>query len=98
MFAYPKEFRIEFLVKEGDEEGTKIGARYVKNPYIPEIKFCVLKTVGTNYTGQGWKTLEGGAPADITLSLSFEETEIVTQEDVFGETKVGDFSKIGGTF
>ena len=98
LFAYPKEFRIEFLVKEGDEEGTKIGARYVKNPYIPEIKFCVLKTVGTNYTGQGWKTLEGGAPADITLSLSFEETEIVTQEEVVGETKVGDFSKIGGTF
>ena len=62
------------------------------------INFCVLKTVGIIYTGQGWKTLEGGAPADITLSLSFEETEIVTQEDVFGETKVGDFSKIGGTF
>ena len=97
MFAYPKEFLIEFLVKDADEKSGD-GGRYYRNENIPQIKFCVLKTVGTNYTGQGWKTLEGGAPADITLSLSFEETEIVTQEDVFGETKVGDFSKIGGTF
>ena len=99
LFAYPKEFRIEFLVKEGDKEkNSPSGARYVKNSYIPEIKFCVLKSVATNYTGQGWVSLEGGAPADITLSLSFEETEIVTQEDVFGETSVGDFTRIGGNF
>ena len=31
-----------------------------------------------------------------TLNLSFEETEIVTQEDVFGFTSTGDFKNIGG--
>ena len=90
LFAYPKEFLIEFLTKENDSYRTNIN--------LPQIKFCVLKTVETNYTGQGWASLKDGAPADISLSLTFEETEIVTQEDVFGETSVGDFKTIGGKF
>jgi len=97
LFAYPKEFLIEFLVKDADEKSGS-GGRYYINENLPQIKFCVLKTVGTNYTGQGWRTLENGAPADITLNLSFEETEIVTQEDVFGNTSTGDFKNIGGNF
>ena len=84
VFAYPHEFLIEFLTLN---KGT-----YSRNKYIPQIKYCICKSVNTNWTGQGWKSFRDGAPVDITLTLSFEETEIVTQEDVLGKTNVGDFA------
>ena len=90
VFAYPHEFLIEFLTLD---EGT-----YYRNEYIPQIKYCICKSVNTNWTGQGWKSFRDGAPVDITLTLSFEETEIVTQEDVLGKTNVGDFASFKGNF
>ena len=91
VFAYPHEFLIEFLTFE---QGS-----YVRNPHIPQIKFCICKSVNTNWTTQGWKSFQGGASVDTALTLSFEETEIITQEDVLGETKVGDFASFeGGKF
>ena len=66
---------------------------YETNLNLPQIKYCICKTVNTNYTAQGGKSFDGGAPVDINLTLSFEETEIITQEDVDGHTTVGDFAK-----
>ncbi len=88
VFQYPHEFRIEFLRLVDDN--------YETNPHLPMLKYCICKTVNTNYTGQGWKSFQGGAPVDINLTLSFEETEIVTQEDVLGQTKYGDFASLKG--
>ena len=92
VFAYPHEFLIEFLTLENGS--------YVRNKHIPQIKFCICKSVNTNWTTQGWKSFEGGAPVDTSLTLSFEETEIITQRDVVkGETTgVGDFASFGGDF
>lgn len=90
VFAYPHEFHIQFLKLENND--------YITNENLPQIKYCVCKTVNTNYTGQGWKSFQGGAPVDINLTLSFEETEIITQEDVEGRTSVGDFQKKGYKF
>ena len=90
-FSYPHEFLIEFLTLKEDT--------YYRNEYIPQIKFCVCKSVNTNWTGQGWKSFRDGAPIDTTLTLSFEETEIITQSDVLGENNsVGDFASFGGYF
>lgn len=90
-FSYPHEFLIEFLTLKEDT--------YYRNEYIPQIKFCVCKSVNTNWTGQGWKSFRDGAPIDTTLTLSFEETEIITQSDVLGENdSVGDFASFGGYF
>ena len=36
----------------------------------------------TNYTPDGVKSFEGGAPVKITMSLSFQETELLTKERV----------------
>ena len=88
VFSYPKEFRIEYLTIGSDNS-------YETNEYLPEIKYCVCTAVNTNFTTSGWKSFEGGAPVDITLQLTFQETEIITQEDVLGNTKVGRFA--GGT-
>ena len=85
VFAYPKEFRIEFL--------TIDDGAYETNKYIPEIKYCVCTTVNTNFTGTGWKSFDGGAPVDVSLQLTFQETEIITGEDVLGNTEVGRYAK-----
>ena len=85
IFKYPKEFRIEFLTIDDNNS-------YVTYEYLPEIKFCICTAINTNFTAQGWKSFEGGAPTDITLQMTFQETEIVTGEDVSGNTKNGRFA------
>ena len=84
IFKYPKEFLIEFLTIE---DGS-----YETNTYIPQIKFCVCTAVNTNFTGTGWRSFKGGAPTEISLQLTFSETEIITGEDVLGNTEVGRFA------
>ena len=91
IFKYPKEFRIEFLTIDNNNS-------YVTNKYIPEIKFCVCTAINTNFTAQGWKSFEGGAPVDISLQITFQETEIITGEDVDGQTDIGRFSGYEGKF
>ena len=94
-FSYPEEFLIEFLMKI-----TKHGCDiYETNPYIPQIKMCVLKTVTTNFAPQNaWRSFRDSSPVEISLALSFEETEVVTGEDVVGETYVGRFKDSGRRF
>jgi len=86
IFSYPKEFRIEYLTLDKNDT-------YVTNKYLPEIKYCVCTAVNTNFTQQGWRSFEGGAPVDISLQLTFQETEIITSEDVMGNTSVGRFTE-----
>ena len=84
VFSYPKEFRIEFLTIDGNNS-------YITNKYLPEIKYCVCTSVNTNFSGTGWRSFEDGAPVDVSLQLTFQETEIITGEDVIGSTDVGRF-------
>jgi hypothetical protein len=91
VFAYPMEFKIDFLTIDNTNS-------YVTNKYLPEIKYCVCTGVNTNFTQQGWQSFEGGAPVDISLTLSFQETELVTSEDVMGNTQVGKFKESGRKF
>ena len=85
VFSYPHEFRIEFLSLDPS------GKRYIANKNLPAIKYCICKGINVNYSPQGWRTLPNSSSVDIQLTLSFEETEIVTQEDVQGQSKFGDF-------
>ena len=106
--SYPEEFHVEFLVKNSNRKHgphRTIGTEkdhcdyFINNPYIPEIKMCVLKTVNTNFAAQNaWRSLENGAPVEISLALTFMETELVTGEDVIGDTKVGRFVETGRKF
>jgi len=90
---YPQEFHIEFLTKD------QPGQVYKTNRHIPQIKMCVCKGVTTNFSSQNtWKSLRDGAPVEIQLGLTFEETELITGEDVIGETQVGRFKNYGGKF
>ena len=90
VFSYPKEFRIEFLTIEA--------GNYKTNSYLPELKYCVCTGVNTNFSGTGWRSFEGGAPVDVSLQLTFQETEIITGEDVMGNTEVGRYADSGRMF
>ena len=98
-FTYPEEFHIEFLTKcPGLPKHTAPGV-WETNSYIPQIKMCVCKSVATNFAAQNaWRSLENGAPVEVSLALAFEETELVTGEDVVGKTAVGRFKGTKGTF
>ena len=85
VFAYPKEFWIEFLTLDANNS-------YQTNKYLPELKSCVCTGVNTNFAGSGWRSFAGGAPVDISLQLTFSETEIITGEDVLGATAAGRFA------
>ena len=90
---YPEEFHIEFLTK--NEANDKL----IPNEHIPQIKMCVCKNVTTNFSSQNtWKSFENGAPVEISLGLSFMETELVTGEDVMGDTQFGRFTETGKGF
>ena len=89
LFSYPHEYQIEFL--------SHIGGSLETNTYLPSLKYCICDNVTTNYGEGTWKSFRGGAPTEITLSLSFKETELITQEDVFGKTAVGRFKVESGT-
>ena len=91
VFSYPKEFRIEFLTIDGNNS-------YITNKYLPEIKYCVCTSVNTNFSGTGWRSFEDGAPVDVSLQLTFQETEIITGEDVMGNTEVGRYADSGRMF
>jgi len=102
LLNYPDEFHIQFLTKPemGNasiaEEVKTTRDRFITNTNIPQIKMCVCKGVTTNYTSQNtWRALKTGAPVEISLGLQFEETELVTREDVNGTATIGRFKGKG---
>jgi hypothetical protein len=69
-FKYPEEFEIEF---------SKTLA-----PNLFKIGTCVLKSFDVNYNGEGTPLFfeQTGAPVVIDISMSFQETKIVTKDDM----------------
>lgn len=68
--GYPNEWEIEFMFN-GEQ-----------NPYMPIFKRCVIESISTNYTNEGfWTMTRDGCPATIQLSLTFKENEIMVRED-----------------
>lgn len=65
------------------------------NPNIPPISTCVLTSIDTDYAPNGWAAYEvpedvgeariggTGMPVGIRLTLTFQETEIMTKDNFF---------------
>jgi hypothetical protein len=53
-----------------------------ENLYYNRIATCVLQNCVTNYTPDGVKSFEDGAPTKITMQLTFKETELLTKEKI----------------
>jgi len=79
LFTFPNEFRIEFMM---NDKGS-----LVPNTFIPKIHNCVCTNVTTNYTPEGfWVAMRDGRPISYNLSLSFTETEKITQQSFSSTT------------
>ena len=53
-----------------------------ENDYYNKIATCVLKNCDVNYAPEGVKSFGDGAPTQITMTLSFMETEMITSDHV----------------
>ena len=71
----PSEFDIHYMYKAVD------GNSY-ENDYYNRIGTCILENVTTNYTPGGVKSFADGAPTQVTMSLTFRETEVLTKEKI----------------
>jgi len=71
----PSEFDIHYMYKANN------GQSY-ENDYYGRIGTCVLENVTTNFTPNGVKSFANGAPTQITMNLTFRETETLTKEKI----------------
>ena len=69
-FKYPEEFEIEFSS--------------ILAPNLYKIGTCVMKSFDVNYNGESTPLFfeQTGAPVVIDISMSFQETKIVTKDDM----------------
>ena len=53
-----------------------------ENPYYNKIATCVLQGCNVDYTPDGVKSFEDGAPTQINMTLSFKETKMLTKQKI----------------
>ena len=71
----PSTFDIHYMYQMNSEEARE-------NSFYSKIATCVLNGVDVDYTPDGVKSFASGAPTQITMSLSFQETEMLTKQHV----------------
>ena len=70
---YPPIWTIKFL----------LASTYKENLNLPRLYSCYLNSVATTYNGAAGRVyFKDGAPVDINLSLSFQESRILNKKDV----------------
>lgn len=69
-YIAPSTFNIEFMYKD------KI------NRNIFQMTTCVLNRLSVDYAPYGWATFNDGMPVQTVLSMTFQETEIITKAKV----------------
>ena len=53
-----------------------------ENDFYHKIATCVLTGVDVDYSPNGVKSFGDGSPTQITMALSFTETELMTKERI----------------
>ena len=74
-FRVPSEFEIHYAYNDQ------------KNNYLHELSRCVLETVEVDYGGGDFQSFrqfdnEGAAPVEISMTLGFLETTVLTKEEI----------------
>ena len=75
VLKYPSEFDMAFYMYD-DEGNPKL------NPYLPAISTCVLTKMDVTYGEKEIVSHADGSPVELTLSLSFQETQVMTKSVV----------------
>lgn len=71
LLTYPATFTVKFYTASGSE-----------NPYYPKMYELNLTSFQTNYNGSSHLHFDGGAPVEVDISLSFQETKVLTKADL----------------
>ena len=71
----PSTFDIHYMYQMGPNEARE-------NDYYTKIATCVLKGCDVDYTPGGVKSFASGAPTQITMNLTFQETEMLTKQHI----------------
>jgi hypothetical protein len=71
----PSTFDIHYMYQMGPDVATE-------NNFYTKIATCVLKGCEVDYSPGGVKSFASGAPTQITMSLTFQETEMLTKQHV----------------
>ena len=71
----PSTFDIHYMY-QSDPETAK------ENSFYNKIATCVLERCDVNYTPTGVKSFDDGAPTEISMSLGFKETELLTKQKI----------------
>ena len=69
----PSTFDIHYMYQMSSETARE-------NSFYHKIATCVLSDCQVDYTPGGVKSFASGAPTQITMSLTFKETELLTKE------------------
>lgn len=62
--------------------GVSFKINGVENQYLPKYGDCVLKNIEVNYAPNGWAAHDSGAPVQTTLSLQFQEIQIMDKQKI----------------
>ena len=71
----PSTFDIHYMYQHSKDYASE-------NNFYSKIATCVLKSCDVNYTPNGVKSFQDGSPTQITMSLSFQETELLTKQSI----------------
>ena len=74
----PSTFDIHYMFQSSIAD--KVQAK--ENSFYNKIATCVLTSCDVNYTPDGVKSFGDGAPTQITMDLSFMETEMLTKQKI----------------
>ena len=71
----PSTFDIHYMYQLDQDNANE-------NNFYSKIATCVLQTCDVDYTPGGVKSFHDGAPTQITMGLTFMETELITKDKV----------------
>ena len=71
----PSTFDIHYMYQHSKDYASE-------NNFYSKIATCVLKDCSVDYTPNGVKSFQDGSPTQITMSLSFQETELLTKQSI----------------
>jgi len=71
----PSTFDIHYMYQIGLNEARE-------NNFYHKIATCVLKSCEVDYSPGGVKSFASGAPTQITMNLTFQETEMLTKQHI----------------
>jgi hypothetical protein len=71
----PSTFDIHYMYQHSKDYASE-------NNFYSKIATCVLKDCSVNYTPNGVKSFQDGSPTQISMALSFQETELLTKQSI----------------